>query len=63
MSALSMPMPKADVATITSVRPAMKSSCAWVRTRLPSPAWYAAALSPASARSAAYASAALRVRT
>jgi hypothetical protein len=39
MHGLSMPMPKADVATIRSASPDMKRCCASSRRRLPIPAW------------------------
>jgi len=39
MSALSTPMPKAMVATITSLSEAMKASCTAARCSAPMPAW------------------------
>ena len=50
MSALSTPIPNALVATMTSMRPARKSSCASDRSSSDIPAWYRPVRTPSPAR-------------
>ena len=56
MSGLSIPMPKATVATTTSILPAWKASWTRSRTSASRPAWYAAARTPWSERNSAVSS-------